>query len=165
MDKNIEAAVVILATLKAHEALLKDHGANIEKNIAEAVAETAWGKESQRVKAALSDVSAEIAEADQLLRGLALDVFNATDNKHPHPAVTVKMFIVLRYDPDKALDFARDHLPKALKLDKRTFERAAKAIEPDFVTIAKEPKATIDKDLSEWATPTAEASPTRKEEK
>ena len=94
-------------------------------------------------------------DAETEVRKQALGIYEETGDKHPHPAVPIKMYTVLDYDDGEALDYAREHLSKALKLIKRTFEKAAKVLELDFVTIRQEPRATIRRDLSEYL-PTGE---------
>jgi hypothetical protein len=81
-----------------------------------------------------------------------VEAFDETGKTHPHPAVTIKQFTVLVYTADDALEYAREHLPQALKLDKHVFERVAKAAQPPFVLFTKEPRATIARDLSEYVT-------------
>ena len=89
--------------------------------------------------------------ADQL-RLDALEMFERGDGgkSEIHPAIQIKEYTVLEYDEKSALDYCRQHLPKALKLVKKPFEAVAKVAELDFVTIRKEPRATIKRDLSEY---------------
>lgn len=42
----------------------------------------------------------------------------------------------------------RQHLPKALKLDKRVFEKVAGVLDLDFVIISEVPSTRVDRDLS-----------------
>jgi len=101
-----------------------------------------------RAKEFLGAARLDKANAADRVRNAALAEYQVMGNKQPHPAVKVVLATVLDYDPADALTYCREHLPKALKLDKRTFERAAKAIEPGFVTIEQEPRTRIAKDLS-----------------
>jgi len=82
------------------------------------------------------------------VRNLALAAYGKTGDKAPHPAVKVKMYTVLDYEDADAFDYAREHLPQALTLNKKVFETAAKSIKLDFVVIQQEPRATIARDLS-----------------
>ena len=84
------------------------------------------------------------------VRELALTAYGETGDKQVHPAVQVKIYAILDYDPANALDYAREHLPGALKLNKQAFEKAAKAIGLDFVTMDQEPRAVIAGDLSKY---------------
>ena len=97
----------------------------------------------QKARTAQSDLEAEV-------RKRALAAYEETSNKAPHPAVKVKVYTVLDYEPADALDYAREHLPTALELIKRAFEKAAKVLELDFVDFTDEPRATIARDLSEY---------------
>lgn len=88
--------------------------------------------------------AAEAAEAEELVRGLALDVFMETENTKPAPGVEIKQFTTLTYDHKQALAWALEHRI-ALVLDKKTFEKIAPSLE--FVHVAKDPRATIATDL------------------
>lgn len=111
------------------------------------VASPLWQQwESARVNLQIAKGNVLSNEAD--VRERALGIYEEVGDKIPHPAVTIKMYTVLNYEDLNALDYAREHLPKALKLDKRTFETAAKVLNLDFVTIQQEPRATIARDLS-----------------
>ena len=89
-------------------------------------------------------------ETEATVRELAVDFYNTTGDKRAHEVVTVKVYDVLEYDPTVALNYCREHLPNALKLDARAFEKAAKAIPLAFVEIVETPKATIASDLSAY---------------
>jgi len=103
-----------------------------------------WELASGDLKAAKSNVAQDEEDA----RRVAMEIFIETDDRAPHPAIKIKDFTVLDYEDADAFDYAREHLPKALKLDERTFEKAAKILELDFVVIRQEPRATIARDLS-----------------
>ena len=89
-------------------------------------------------------------ETEATVRALAVDFYTATGDKRAHEAVTVKVFRDLVYDEVMALIYCRQHLPNALKLDTRAFEKAAKAIPLAFVEFTETPKATIASDLSAY---------------
>ena len=63
---------------------------------------------------------------------------------------------MIEYAPALALAWCRRHLPEAIVLDARLFEKHAKAISATaaigFVKITKEPQATIASDLSSYLT-------------
>lgn len=105
-----------------------------------------WELASQGLRIA----KANVADAEAAVRERAVGIYAKTGDKAPHGAVKIKIYTVLDYGPADALDYAREHLPQALKLVKRTFEQAAKVLELDFVTITQEPRATIARDLSEY---------------
>jgi len=114
------------------------------------LAETSLGQRLVRARELLGVARADVTDAVDEVQARALGAYEATGNKVPHPAVKVALFTVLDYAPGDALEYARLHLPKALKLDKRTFEKMAKVIEPDFVTISQEPRVRIARDLSAY---------------
>lgn len=109
---------------------------------------TAQWAEVERRSTRLQETKKESTEAEAEVRKQALGVYEETGDKAPHPAVTIKMYTVLDYQEINALSYAREHLPQALKLDKRTFETAAKVLDLGFVDIVQEPRATIARDLS-----------------
>ena len=106
-----------------------------------------WAAADQALQDA-RQAKVEQANIETEVREQALGIYEETGDKAPHPAVKVKMYTVLDYDPARAFDYAREHLPQALKLNKKVFETAAKGIELDFVDIVQEPRATITRDLS-----------------
>ena len=97
----------------------------------------------QKAKMAQSDLEAEV-------RKRALTAYAETGDKAPHPAVKIKMYAVLEYKEEDAINYAREHLPRALKLDKRIFKKAAQAVAMNFVAILQEARATITRDLSKY---------------
>ena len=109
-----------------------------------------YGHILERVESLLEVAKADVADAEGDVRKAALAAYGENGEKQVHSAVTIKVFTVLDYSPATALEYARQHLPKALKLDKRTFEKVAKAAELDFVTVNEEPRATISRDLSSY---------------
>ncbi|MDP3063133.1 MAG: hypothetical protein Q8O40_07990 [Chloroflexota bacterium] len=92
--------------------------------------------------------TAELAQAEAVLRAEALDVFNSTQQRKPCPGVEVKDYMEIDYLKDKALAWALEH-KMALVLDAKAFESLAKAAKPPlgFVAIGKVSKATIATDL------------------
>jgi hypothetical protein len=135
-----------LARARAIEKEYRQEIAELEQEIAE----TKSGKRLAYVKSDLLRVAkADVEDATAAVRRAGVEAFEETGKTRPHPAVTIKQFTVLDYDEDEALLYARYNLPQALKLDRRVFERVAKAAQPYFVAISKEPRATIARDLSD----------------
>lgn len=91
-----------------------------------------------------------MCETEDQVRALAVEQYEATHEKQVHDAVVVKFFTELEYEQADALAYCREHLPNALKLDARAFEKAAKVIPLSFVDVVEVPKATIASDLSEY---------------
>ena len=112
--------------------------------------EERFGGERRRLVALLETAATEVLDADDALRAAAVAEYEATQDKRPHPAVTVKVYTTLSYEEADASAYCREYLWKALKLDRREFEKAARVLEPEFVTFEVEPKATVATDLSAY---------------
>jgi len=108
------------------------------------------GQELAGAKEALAAAKENTLAADQGVRTSALQVYAETQDKKPHPAVPIKIYTVLQYEQQDAIEYAREHLPTALKLNTSTFEKVAKVVPLDFVTISEEPRATIARDLTAY---------------
>jgi len=87
-----------------------------------------------------------VSEAEDKLRELTLQAYAETGNKSPVNGVGIRERTILTYDNKVAFDWAKAH-KLALKLDTKTFESIVKADPPSFVTITKEPIATIATEL------------------
>jgi len=111
---------------------------------------TTLGQQVELAKAAAKRKAKQEQAAYEEVRGLALDCYEATGDTEPHPAVKIKLYTVLDYDPSVARNWSAEHMPDLLVLDKKAFERVAKAAPMDFVEIEKEPRPTIARDLAEW---------------
>ncbi len=83
-----------------------------------------------------------VENEEMLLRELTLQAYAETGNKTPAVGVGIREVTKLNYDGKVAFDWAKSH-KMALQLDKKAFEKIAKADTPDFVTISQEPQATI----------------------
>lgn len=114
------------------------------------IADSDIGKELAEVRGWLKDAQQTQARMENEVREWAITAFLTTGDKKPHPAVQIKEYTVLTYDDGQALTYSREHIPNAVKLDKRAFEKAAAALALDFVQIATEPRATIATDLSKY---------------
>ena len=104
-------------------------------------------------QARVENASVAVNMADDALRNLAAQWYSQTDDKHPHPAVGIRVKTVFYYDPDKALAHCiASDIPGALSLKKSAFEKVASVTKPDFVTVSQVVHATIASDLSPWLT-------------
>jgi len=146
MDSDIQKAIESLARSRAIEAEYKTE----IKEIQAEMSEMPLGKRLAHVYKLLAVAQEDVADAEIAVRSRALKMYDSTGAKQPHPAVKIAVYTVLSYDPAQALEYARQHLPKALKLDKQVFEKSAKAIEPDFVIVGEEARVRIASDLSEY---------------
>lgn len=127
--------------VKRLAALRKEHAAMVEELRAREAELAPW-------REAVSQKAAEVAEIEVAIRLAAQEAYVNTGDKHPHPAVGIRVQHVLHYDADKALEWARQHYPEALKLDVSKFEKVARAMELDWVQDEEVPQATIARDLS-----------------
>ena len=143
---DIRGPVSELALARQIEAECKAEVADIQ---AELEASALWKVLLER-KAMLGAAQKAVNAQADCVRKLAVEAYGETGDKQVHPAVQVKMYAILDYDPANALNYAREHLPGALKLNRQAFEKAAKAIGLDFVTMDQEPRAVIAGDLSKY---------------
>ena len=142
----MENAVKRLAYTRSVEA---EYKAEVAAAQAELETSGVW-KYLEQQRQYLKTAEADVADAEVEVREQAMAVFAETGSKEPHPAVKIKMYAVLEYNDEDTIDYAREYLPEALKLDKRTFKQAAQAITMNFVAILQEPRATIARDLSRY---------------
>lgn len=127
---------------------LKDQYAAAVALLEEEIAASHLGQRVTRAREELLIARDHVAIAEGDVRLLALQHYDKTGNKVPHPDAKVALAKVLDYELVEAFAYARDHLPQALKLNKATFEKAAKVLELDFVAITLEPRVRISRDLS-----------------
>jgi len=130
--------------------------ASLELKIETAIAKQ-FGSKIADAKLACADASMLVDDLTAQVRQAALAAFEQTGDKKPNAAVQIKEYVLITYEDAAALEFCRKVAPNALKLDRRAFEKIAKlGIEaggqfaPDFVTVTKEPRASIASDLSPW---------------
>ena len=102
----------------------------------------AWEAQNRVGLDELIAVEQEVKDNEATLRNLTLKAYAETGNKAPAPGVGIREVTILEYDKKIAFDWAKSH-KMALQLDKKAFEKIAKADTPDFVTITTEPQATI----------------------
>lgn len=94
-------------------------------------------------------VAAKVAReaAEDQLRLAARAAYDATGERKAEPGAEVKLFDVTRYDDAEALEWAKGS-GMCLTLDKKAFEKVAKATALPFVTIEQEPRVSLASDLS-----------------
>jgi hypothetical protein len=88
-----------------------------------------------------------VRQAEEVLRRLAIDVYQSTARKDIAPGVKVREMTRLTYDPQDALAWATEHRI-ALILDSKTFDALARVTALPFVTYWVEPQATFSPCLS-----------------
>jgi uncharacterized membrane protein YheB (UPF0754 family) len=109
----------------------------------------AW-KDLQQLQGKAKTQQAELNDWEERLDKAALDQFRETVEKHPHPAVQIKMHTRLDYSREHAKEYCIQHLPNALKLDTTVFEKAARVLGLDWVSEGLFPRAYVDRDLSAY---------------
>ena len=106
-----------------------------------------WEEDHREVIDHVRDMKDACDAAEAALREMAVTVHKATGVTR-WPGVEVRQFDVVTYDERSALDWALTRaFAEILELDKTLFERVAKLLHMDFVTITKEPRAEIATDL------------------
>ena len=150
-ESNMTQLVTDLA--KARDALgaAVQRSAKLELDIDAAVQRT-FGERIESTKADEAEAEEAVDLADAALRSAAIEHFEQTESKNPHPAVTVRQSIKLDYDPELARLHCIAHLPAALTLKKSAFDKVATVTRPDFVTFRTEESVTVKTDLSAYLT-------------
>ena len=90
-----------------------------------------------------------LEQAEAKLREITLAAYAETGNKTPAPGVGIREAAKLVYDERDALGWAKEH-HLALQLDRKAFEKIAKADKLDCVEYLTEIVATIATDLSPY---------------
>jgi hypothetical protein len=121
-----------------------------ERDALRAEMEAEYKERLDRVNSLLDTAREDVALTEIRIRRDAVSAFKRDSIKRPHSAVQIKEYTILGYDPDQAFAYCVEHLTTALKMDKRKFEKVARAAELDFVTISTEPRASIARDLSAY---------------
>jgi hypothetical protein len=133
----------------ARPAEARQRAADLRKQKDEAY--VAWEEAHAELIAATRQAVEAVSEAEEKLRQLTLEAYQATGNKTPAPGVSIREVTRLSYDPKQALAWGFEH-GLGLKLDTAAFEKLAKIQPPPFVTVEQVPQATIAQDLSKAVT-------------
>ena len=105
-----------------------------------------WRLDNQGLLADLDIKEEALSIAEGALRKMTIEAYRQTGEKQPAPGVGVRVTTRLRYELNKAFEWAQDH-HIALKLDVGTFEKLAKAQPLPFVEMIEDAQATIAADL------------------
>lgn len=114
------------------------------------------GRELERTQQLLNDVTLATAQLESTIRSQAylewLELPDHLENKHPFPGIEVKHFEtqIKVLDIKKALTWAVENMPSAVKLDVKTLEKGVKALELDFIEKSEEYKVQIASKLDEY---------------
>jgi hypothetical protein len=85
-----------------------------------------------------------VGDLEYEVRKLAVEEYDLTKNKHPHPKVEIKLFDNITITDEKtALKWAVENDPSALKLDAKKLAKDAGNLELAFISKTEEPRAQI----------------------
>ena len=93
----------------------------------------------------------EEAEAERIVRALAVDEFTATGNKAPCVGVSIVLTKELSYDKAKATEWALTAMPDLVtpaQINVKAFEKIARTVPLPMVTITETPAVRIASELS-----------------
>lgn len=90
----------------------------------------------------IDKISNDMFDCEESIRTQALVEFKNTGEKKLDGGVGIRVLKKLDYDTSEAFSWAKNH-SLALSLDKKAFEKIAKADNIDFVKITEESTATI----------------------
>ena len=139
----------LLTRLAQARALGQEHRDKIAVLEAE-LAESPIAKQIATLRIHSAPQHDDMAAAEADVRKAALETYAKDGNKKPHESVSIRVYTILDYELYTALEYARQFIPQALKLDKRAFEKVAKAVDINFVTARTEPRVAIARDLSKY---------------
>lgn len=105
-------------------------------------------KYMSEITSELENVKYDLAEEESQLRSRLVGEYETTGVKKFDYGLGVRVMKRLEYDESIALEWAKAH-KMALKLDKRKFEKLAKAEPMGFVEIKEEPIGTIPREIGE----------------
>lgn len=109
----------------------------------------AWEKEHEKQLSDIVIQAAKLTEAETKLREQAVELFKTTGNKQVADGVGIRETEKLEYDEKQAFEWAKEHV-MALSLDKKAFDKIAKASPMEFVKVVSVPTAAIATDLSKY---------------
>ena len=145
-----ELILEVILTRRSATILFEQHKASL----------AAWTEANQGLITALGNARVGQDRAETALREAALGVYQQTGEKKPAPGVEVKLRTNLIYEEAAALVWASEH-KIALALDKKAFEKVAKASPLPFVLVEQTPFATIATELGEHYGPKEAPTPER----
>ena len=147
MNQEVDKLIKQIAHLRVEVEMLKE----ARKEFQNRYELTPEFKKYAEAGVRLSLKDAELLAFELEVKQKALEIHQAT-NESVHPAIGIRKVRKLDYDQSAALQFCFLNLYSAVKLDTRTFEKHAKAVEETaplpFVTYSSEVQAILASDLS-----------------
>jgi uncharacterized coiled-coil DUF342 family protein len=138
MDNQIQAYASAVAELREQQAQYK---AELDASY------QAWIEQNQSLNDILSTLKDTLAEAEADLREIALTEYTATNAKKLPCGIGIRVTTKLEYDEAAAFAWATEH-KMALALDKKAFEKIAKASPLPFVEEVETPTVTLPTDTA-----------------
>jgi hypothetical protein len=132
----------LVQQLAREREIVAEYRARIEEIEAEIEA-SPLGQALAHERAFLATALEGAALTDEDIRRTAVRAYEVDGDKRPHPGIGIRVMTRVEYDEAEALEHCRAHLPEALVLKRRTFEKVARLVPPSFVTLRQEPQATI----------------------
>ena len=117
-----------------------------------ALAQGEFEKTVAPIRTRMAELKEQITFAEEVIQAQSLEAYEKHQDKKPLPGVSVKVFMVLKYEEEKALNWAVSK-GMCLSLDKKAFEKVASAAGLEFVEQVEEPRVQISKDLTEALEP------------
>ncbi len=90
----------------------------------------------------LEKLAGQLTQAETEIKELALNEYSETGEKKLKFGVGIRIMKQLLYEEAEALAWAKEH-SMALSLDKKAFDKIARADKMDFVQIKEVPQATL----------------------
>lgn len=107
-----------------------------------------WEEENAELIAEWGHLNTTLQVLEDEVRKKAVEVARATGDKNPAPGVKIRVVTRLKYNPARAIDWALSRgMREVLTLNKKAFEKTAKALRPDVVEFEEELQPTIARDL------------------
>ena len=152
MNQEIDKLIKQIARLRTEVEMLKEARKEAQKEYEHTPEFRKYAELGVRLSLKDAELLAFELEVKQKAVKIYCDVTNT--DVGIHPAIGIRNVRKLEYDPQEALHFSWLNLPDAIKLDARTFEKHAKAVEEtaplQFVKYSIEIQATLATDLGEF---------------
>ena len=146
INYDFQGGLKILASARQSLSIAKEEKARI-------LSEIEQREDYKQFSEIEAKAKADIEEVENILRESAVEKYKETKEKQVAPYIEIRVTKSLSYEQWRAVDWCKDNLKDALKLDKSLFEKHAKAVAGTapihFVGVIETPQATIATDLSE----------------
>lgn len=114
----------------------------IDKRIGDMVALSGLPELRDVAADAVAEITAQVIGVEEEMSNLAKATFEV-DGQKQYDLCYVRETKTVSFPDDKALEYAKESLPVALKLDRRKFGKLAPVLDLPFVTITTETKTSF----------------------